>query len=1089
MNNNEFVEGLQNQDPAAAAHLHECVVPTVWRMVYVSVDRDCHLAEDIVSESVLALISAIQQGIEIEYPIAWLRRVAKRRIQDHFRAAARVAHLMEQPENTVPNGVVSGHTTLTAQAQHDAKLRQIEIRNILDQMPEEYRLVLEWKYVDNLSVSVIAERLATTEKAAESILFRARKTFRDQVGWTDLASERHRSERHRNKPPQSTESQSTESQSTECQSTESQSTESQSTESRVHRIRVHRIRVHRFGFRRLRSHQSHGARHGPQATAERSDANTAMNQTPFQPDPNESAERNVSADWRDEAIDDGVLESQLCDRLSERLSEAMDAPPVPSTLTRKINQGLQATRGIEMFDVDHDGRDWRGSVATGAARLQGIQRRVWPLVAALAGTVVLAMFLFSGSTGYAWATMLDAIALRPAVQIGDDAERQAALPSQAKTGSDRERTQRFVQLLMRQAAPDRDITLDGFSVRRQSWRRNGEDVLLNVTLENTRDQIVELQLALDPETSLPRRVRVMDEPTQSSSKIATPGRASFVDLAISYPTRLGLPDEPRLPNDPVALVSASLPLGETPKWRSVAVARRTPAEVRSQIDSILARVWSENEIDPVARASEAELLRRVYLDLAGRTPTVTEVRHYLQDTDPDRYQALVNRLVGSSDHASHLATTWRTFLIPEGVDLTAFGGREAFDRWLAERFESGEPYDAIVRQLLLAEGRLSKSGPLLFYSAAKLDPDRLAGQTSRVFLGIRLECAQCHDHPFEPWTQEDFWSYAAFFARISRPQAELESVSTVMQVRDVDRGDVMLPETETVVPPRFLGESFADGAEGPGEATARRQRLAKWLTSGENPYFARATVNRIWSLMFGRGIVDPVDDFGSVHLPISAELLDTLASQLIDSGFDLRAVTRTVALSQAYQLSSAAPDMTGDMTGEDAADEAENIALRRLKHFGQMELKTLTAGQLYDCITVATLLDQSGGTNTSFQLNRFGNSSREAFVQQFASPAGNRVEYMSGIPQALTLMNGGLIDSATEVSSSGLLKSLDAPFFTNDQRIEVLFLATLSRSPSPSEWTMLRDAVAKDASSADRREVLADVLWALLNSAEFSLNH
>ena len=256
------------------------------------------------------------------------------------------------------------------------------------------------------------------------------------------------------------------------------------------------------------------------------------------------------------------------------------------------------------------------------------------------------------------------------------------------------------------------------------------------------------------------------------------------------------------------------------------------------------QLWRKHSISAVNAASDQEMLRRVYLDVAGRTPTVTEVRRFLNNDSPNRYEQLVDRLLESPDHSSHMATTWRSFLVPDGVDVSAFGGIEAFDRWLADRFENGEPYDQIVRKLLLAEGRLSKSGPLLFYSALKLDADKLAAQTSRVFLGIRLECAQCHDHPFEPWTQQDFWGYAAFFARISRPKGELENVSTVMRVRDVERGDVMMPETDSIVAPRFLGMASATNVDPDLSDSSRRERLAQWLTNPENPFFARATVNR-----------------------------------------------------------------------------------------------------------------------------------------------------------------------------------------------------------------------------------------------------
>ena len=498
----------------------------------------------------------------------------------------------------------------------------------------------------------------------------------------------------------------------------------------------------------------------------------------------------------------------------------------------------------------------------------------------------------------------------------------------------------------------------------------------------------------------------------------------------------------------------------------------------------LMRLWTNSgnakESLRSSRLPISSCYRRVYLDLAGRIPTVTEVRRYLKDERTDRYERLVDDLLKSPDHASQLAAVWRSFLIPEGVDLDAFGGREAFDRWLAERFAADEPYDQIVRKLLLAEGRLSQSGPLLFYSALKLDAHQLASRTSRAFLGMRLECAQCHDHPFEPWTQEDFWSYAAFFARISRPSGELENVSTVMRVRDIERGDVMIPETDIVVPPRFLGEpTESDDAEQDREGAARRKKLADWLTGPDNPYFARATVNRVWSQLFGRGIVDPVDDFGVENPPVSPELLDTLASHFIETDFDLGSLIRSITLSKAYRLSSS--DETNSASEADVA--------KRLETFAQMNVKTLTAAQLYDCIAVATMLDQNTPQTSDYRLLRFGNSQRDAFLQRFSAPATSRAEYLAGIPQALMLMNGELIAGATGEQSSGLIRSLQAPFFSDPERIDVLFMATLSRPASPGEREQLTEFVPENGSSAERTAGMADLLWALVNSAEFTLNH
>ncbi|MEZ6125236.1 MAG: DUF1549 and DUF1553 domain-containing protein [Planctomycetaceae bacterium] len=507
------------------------------------------------------------------------------------------------------------------------------------------------------------------------------------------------------------------------------------------------------------------------------------------------------------------------------------------------------------------------------------------------------------------------------------------------------------------------------------------------------------------------------------------------------------------------------------RWPAVVVNARSRTQALQDLNSVMNQLWQQHQVEPVQPASDEELLRRIYLDLAGRTPGVVEVRQYLADSSTDRYERLVDRLLASSDHASHLAASFRTFLIPEGVDLTSFGGVEAFDKWLAGEFQKNEPYDRIARSLLLAEGRLSHSGPLLFYSAAMLNADQLAARTARVFLGMRLECAQCHDHPFEAWTQKDFWGFAAFFARISRPRGTLESASTVMQVRDVDHGEVTLPDSKVAVAPKFLGTDDELTEIAPD---ARRKLLADWLTSAENPYFARATANRVWGQMFGRGIVDPMDDLGMQHPPRSPELLDLLAGWLIQSDFRLQELFRVVALSDAYRLSSGAP-----------TDDDE-----RVDCFAQMNVKTLTAEQVYDCISVATMLTpETDGNAYSLAVNRFGNGAREQFLQQFRTPAGRPTEYQGGIPQALTLMNGTLIDSATGLSSSGLLSSLEAPFFSNRQRIEVLYFSTLSRQPTASESELLQSFLPDNASGEVLRESLSDILWALLNSAEFTVNH
>ncbi len=654
------------------------------------------------------------------------------------------------------------------------------------------------------------------------------------------------------------------------------------------------------------------------------------------------------------------------------------------------------------------------------------------------------------------------------------------------------------------------LNLSKLRVVDESAEPRGGMVELRVTLAGDRpSEAVKLAIMLDPASNLPSSVRVTtDDGTKRELAISYPAARPAEFVRRGFPAELpvvdvdiesfsasvaaaasGLKADRREAAGSAAAATAAESAGATATpagkvkdglpastlagaaslgWSPVAASKLTDEEAVERINATLEELWRKQKIEPAVPASDEELLRRAYLDLTGRTPTVNEVRNYLSDASPDRYASLVDRLLASRDHATHLAAVWRTFLLPEGVDLSRFGGVPAFESWLSERFAKNVPYDQLVHELLLAEGRLAKSGPLLFYAALKLDADQLAARTARVFLGMRLECAQCHDDPFEPWTQRDFWSYAAFFARISRPQGKLESVSTVMRVSDVNRGEVKLPDTETVVSPRFLDGSPLE--ETP-ESAARRRQLARWLTGAGNPYFARATANRIWAHLFGRGIVDPVDGFGEQHPPRSPELLDLLAGQLIRNEFDLRRLLRTIALSRAYRLSS----------GADSPDE------KRHDWFAQMNVKMLTAEQLYDCITVASMLVET--ESEGFSVLRVGNSRRDEFLQEFRTLSGRPTEYQGGIPQALTLMNGSLIGNATDLAGGGLLKSLEAPFFSDDQRIEILYLATLSRRPSLAEWNVLRRHVAGREPGMSIQQPLADILWALLNSAEFTMNH
>ena len=848
--------------------------------------------------------------------------------------------------------------------------------------------------------------------------------------------------------------------------------------------------------------------------------------------------------------------------LEELLAQAFDAPPVPRSLLKRLDQVVQQEWGASPHLADSATDKLQRRFAGGARWFRSL-----PMAAAVVLLVVLTLFFQLSSPTYAWSTMVSALDNAGLVEIehngtvrwlslgermaGESSSQSAVLFDGTKNVVLRRISE--ASFVERQSLPavglaSRDRLVLAFLMGDAAHAKSMEylrearivdeqtrtvevhgtsQIELTVNLE-CGDQKALLTVLVDPKSHLPLQSRFTPDASQTSaipvsaflpwryrsdsdleivSRIsALPAAWPVVDVEVfssttkwataqaaspaSNPSGPGRPatdaavadtdNHTQLalaaPSEIAAPVNASdgayhgnLAVAAS-QWKSVEIRQSVTGNRTQDLDALMTRLWSENQIQPVSEAAPEELLRRVYLDLVGRTPSVTEVRDSLKDTSPDRYEKLVERLLNNPDHASHLAARFRSFLIPEGIDLTNFGGVEAFEKWLSEQFASGQSYDKTVQQLLLAEGRLVKSGPLLFYSATRLEPDQLAGRTARVFLGMRLECAQCHNHPFEPWTQQDFWGFAAFFGRISRPQGKLETVSKVMQVRDIHRGEVSMPESKDPVAPKYLNVNTPLES---GETVARRRLLTQWLTGKDNPYFARATANRVWSMLFGKGIVNPVDDFGVGNPPLSAELLDLLAGQFIESNFDLKALFRTIALSRAYRLSS----------GADDAIET------RLDWFAQMNVKMLTAEQVYDCITVATMPGNGTANAATGLVDRFGNSSREGFLRDFRTPSGRSTEYQGGIPQSLTLMNGALVDGATGLQSSGLLKSLEAPFFSREQRIEILYFATLARPPKPSEKALLAEYITEDLTGPPLREALSDVLWALLNSAEFTMNH
>lgn len=483
-----------------------------------------------------------------------------------------------------------------------------------------------------------------------------------------------------------------------------------------------------------------------------------------------------------------------------------------------------------------------------------------------------------------------------------------------------------------------------------------------------------------------------------------------------------------------------------------AFAEMSALEMARRVDGVLANRWSEADIESAAKATDSEFLRRVYLDLTGVVPTVADARDFLGSTDQNKRRELIDRLLQSPRHPTHLANTWRNILIPDGFATEMAGGAAGMQKWLRGRFQQNMRYDRMVGDFLTATGS-SESGPALYYQALNSEPEKLAASTARIFLGLQLECAQCHDHPFDDWSQTDFWGYAAFFAQVKGDSRGQRFVLT-----DSNQGEVLLPEVDEVVPPQFPnGESPDNDQDG-----TRRLQLSIWMSSSNNPFLARATVNRVWSLMFGRGLVNPVDDLGPENAPVHPQVLDELSEYFVKSGYDLRQLFRVLANTHAYQLTS----------HSDSQEQGD----RRREVFAQMGTKSLTSEQLFDSLQRCLHMPVNG-LNSS---NVVQSPQRQLFVDQTDTKTRDATEYGAGIQQTLSLMNGSQLALATDHPDTGILAALQAPFLSHEDKLETLFLATLSRRPDATERELFAstDAVA-----------FGDLLWALLNCAEFRFNH
>jgi hypothetical protein len=503
----------------------------------------------------------------------------------------------------------------------------------------------------------------------------------------------------------------------------------------------------------------------------------------------------------------------------------------------------------------------------------------------------------------------------------------------------------------------------------------------------------------------------------------------------------------------------------------VAPVERSTAEIAQRVDELLTEQWAGATIDPAAPASDGEFLRRACLDLTGVIPRASHVRAFLADERLDKRALLIDELLNSPRYSTHMATTWRNRILPTALAPERNREAIALQKWLRTRFAKNLRYDNLVGELLLTLGG-DELGPALYYQANDLSPEKLAGSAAELFLGVRLDCAQCHDHPFADWSQRDFWGLAAFFARVkSRDNRGMGMMDARYRLVDAPAGDVMLPESSEVVPPKFpKGEAASDDSR-----QTRRVQLAIWMTSGDNPFFARAAVNWAWTHLFGRGLVDSLDDVADPKAAGDAKLLNELADYFVDSGYDLRELWRVLAGTRAYQLSG----------GREDADAADL--------FAQMRAKPLTPEQLYDSFVMLAPSNSPVAANAARAADMARSLDEDPvrieFVRNMRAPPGIATEYRAGTLQALMLMNGRVASGVSNADASNLLGAIVAPYMSDEERVESLFLSTVSRMPEKDEREACVAVLADCETENDRNRALSDVLWALLNSTEFAFNH
>ena len=508
------------------------------------------------------------------------------------------------------------------------------------------------------------------------------------------------------------------------------------------------------------------------------------------------------------------------------------------------------------------------------------------------------------------------------------------------------------------------------------------------------------------------------------------------------------------------------------------------------LDRHINAVLKREGLQPSKMSEDTEFLRRVHLDLTGKIPTPEEVLDFLKDGSSNKRQRKIQALLASEVYLDYWIDLWVNWLIGRRADSD--DRRIGLTYWVREALMENMPYNQFVQELVAAEGELRDNGAGNYILRYDRSPVFLTSHTTRLFLGLPMQCAECHDHKTEAWSQEDFYGIAAFFTGIeSQRKGDLQTTDMIGNERSManflitDKAEnaIWVERLEKQVGPHFL-----DGTAYKGARLKKREALATWMTHKSNPYFSQALVNRIWKHFMGRGFVEPIDGFGEENPPTHPELLKWLAKDFVIHGYDLQHLMRTILNSETYQRTS--------QTNERNKDDQ--------RYYSHAYVKPLSAEQFFHSMLQATDferlqevrmkgLKKRGGEDRAGMLRQLERMKREhlkKFLFLLDNGEMEEIEAFNGtIPQALMMINGDMVnDSADHEEYGSFVNYVLGKWREPMERMAYIYLNVLSRLPTAKEKTYFRRYLER---SLYRNKDLAyeDLYWVLLNSAEFSLNH